>query len=213
MSDAPRVVLASESPRRREILAQVLSDFAVIPSGVDEESVEGVAPSETASRTALAKAEEVARRLDEGLVLAADTVIDLEGTLLGKPDDGEHAFEILRRLRGVRHRVLTALVVRDVRHGVRIGSVVSTAVDMAPFTDREIRDYIATGEPMDKAGAYAIQGLGGALVAGIEGCYSNVVGLPVCETAALLLRIAPGLSLKSSECRGPSGRLCPRQGG
>ncbi len=92
-----------------------------------------------------------------------------------------------------------------------VGSVVTTRVVMVPRTDRDILDYIATGEPMDKAGAYAIQGLGAALVSRIEGCYNNVVGLPICETVALLLQSAPGLRLASSECRLPSGRLCPRQ--
>ncbi len=115
MNLEPRVVLASASPRRKALLGQVLREFLVIPSCVDEAAPEGVAPTDAAARAAFAKAEEVAGRVEEALVLAADTVVDFEGTLMGKPRDASDAFEMLSRLSGAPHRVVTALVAWDAR--------------------------------------------------------------------------------------------------
>lgn len=180
-----KLVLGSASPRRRELLTQLVAEFEVEPSAAFERRARaGEEPSSYALSLALAKANEVAARRPDAIVLAADTIVVLGSTILGKPTSGTDAFEMLSVLRGRTHQVITAVVARG--GGTQGQGTVSTEVTMALAEDEQIRAYIATGEPMDKAGAYAIQGLGGALVNGINGCYTNVVGLPLCLTSRLL---------------------------
>jgi septum formation protein len=156
-----------------------------MPSDVEETLAPG-SPREAAARLALDKARSVAARLAEGVVLGADTIVVIDGVALGKPTGPDHAREMLRRLRGREHEVITGVAVVDVASGrVQTSSVVSR-VRMAAYGDAEIDVYVASGEPLDKAGAYGIQGTGGALVAGLEGSYTNVVGLPLEETARML---------------------------
>lgn len=185
-SDTARpLVLASASPRRRELLAGIGLHPEVRPADIDE----SVGPGETAEgyvgRLAGEKAQAVSRPGE--LVLAADTVVVLDGDLLGKPRDAADAASMLRRLAGRGHTVATGVAVHDVDAGRLDVQVVATAVRFAPLTEAEVSWYVASGEPMDKAGSYAIQGLGALFVEAIEGSYSNVVGLPLATTYRMLV--------------------------
>ncbi len=200
-----RLILASASPRRKELLSALGLCFEVRPSRVEEDGTGSVPPSEAAAHAltlARRKAEDVAARVRAGdarsaledrepgegpraLVVAADTVVVLPDRVLGKPSDGEEAARMLRELAGREHRVVTAVVVTDPRTGASHGATVETKVFFRPLSDRAIRDYVATGEPADKAGAYAVQGVGSLLVERIEGDYFNVVGLPLVCLAEL----------------------------
>jgi nucleoside triphosphate pyrophosphatase len=170
-------ILASGSPRRRQLLELIGVNFAVLPADVDETPLAGEAPAAYASRAARDKAIEVAASHPGRLVLGADTVVEVDQEILGKPASEDDAASMLRRLSGRSHLVHTALalVIGDTAH-----EVVDTAqVQFTDLTEEIIRWYVATGEPMDKAGAYAIQGLGGLLVARVEGSPNTVIGLPV----------------------------------
>ncbi len=186
----PAIVLASASPRRRELLERLGLRPRVIPADIDERALPGEAPVAFARRMAREKAEAVAVTLagtpDEGsIVVAADTVVHLEGQIYGKPRDRTDATRILRALSGREHIVTTGICAR-VGDRERVLAV-STRVCFLELTDAVIAGYIATGEPSDKAGAYGIQGIGAALVAGIVGSYTNVVGLPLAEILSELM--------------------------
>lgn len=187
MTVAPAVILASASPRRRELLARLCADFTVRPSEVGEQLGPGPI-AQAVARLALDKARAVAAGLTGGIVLGADTVVVIDGEALGKPADATQAREMLVRLRGRAHDVVTGLAVVDAATGASATDAVESRVVMAAYDDEVVDRYVASGEPLDKAGAYAIQGLGGSLVVGLVGSYSNVVGLPLAETAALLRR-------------------------
>jgi septum formation protein len=180
-----RLVLASASPRRRELLSGISPQFEVVPSAIEETLEGGPAPAAVA-RLALRKARAVAARAVEAVVVAADTVVVLDGTALGKPADAREARAMLRRLRGREHEVITGVAVVDSRTGREASISVVSQVRMAGYSDATLEAYVATGAPLDKAGAYAIQDLGGALVERLAGSYTNVVGLPVEETRRLL---------------------------
>jgi septum formation protein len=204
----PEIILASASPRRAALLTQIGLPFRLVPSTLDENgaclrrSVRGrqawpESPSEDyearASHLALAKAQEVAARVGRGLVIGADTIVVCEGIAFGKPRDAEEAQAILLRLAGRTHQVITGVAVVQAETGrAEVASAV-TAVRMRPFDPTEVAAYVTTGEPLDKAGAYAIQGRGALLVEGIEGDYSNVVGLPLVTLAELLGRFGVGI--------------------
>lgn len=181
------VILASGSPRRRELLGRICADFRVVVSEVDE-TLGGPPTGETVTAVALAKARAVAGRVERGVVLGADTVVVIDGLALGKPRGAEEAKAMLRRLRGRSHEVITGVAVVEAPGGRAESTAVVTRVSMADVADAVIDAYVAGGEPFDKAGAYAIQGEGAALVAGFAGSYSNVVGLPLAATAGLLRR-------------------------
>lgn len=175
------VVLASASPRRKELLSLVLEEFTVETSSVDETEFLVDASAASVEQAALAKARDVAERSGAGsIIIAADTVISFMGSLLGKPEDEEHAEVILKQLRGEVHSVITGVAILAPSSSKEYLFHESTRVRMNDYTDSDIREYVATGEPMDKAGAYAIQGLGSKLVHSMEGCYPNVVGFPLC---------------------------------
>jgi septum formation protein len=182
--------LASASPRREALLAQIGLPFRVEPSGVSEE--EARRPGDPASfveQAALAKAEDVAARIRDGLVLGADTVVVIGREVLGKPTSAAQARRMLERLSGATHRVYTGLALVRVKDGKvtrRRTAHEVTAVTMRHLSRSEVADYVATGEPLDKAGAYGIQGRGAMLVERIEGCYFNVVGLPLARLAKML---------------------------
>jgi len=194
-----RIYLASRSPRRRELLKQACIAFDLLLMrvdrqrgvDVDEAPLADEAPVAYVMRIASAKAaagwRQVAmRRLPAGPVLAADTTVVLEGDIVGKPDNAEHAQQMLRRLSGRTHQVLTAIAVA---RGDHLEAALSTsAVEFRELEDGEIRRYVATGEPLDKAGAYAIQGRAAIFVRAISGSYSGIMGLPLYETAELLRR-------------------------
>ncbi|TJZ77393.1 Maf family protein [Chitiniphilus eburneus] len=183
--------LASASPRRRELLAQIGVAFERIAAPVDETPLLNEDPHGYVLRLARAKAQAGWLALQsQGLpphpVLAADTTVVLDGELLGKPDDANHASQMLRRLSGGTHLVLTALAVTEQD---KVETVLSESrVTFMPLSDAQIAAYVASGEPMDKAGAYGIQGRAGLFVAHLEGSFTGVVGLPLHETAQLLAR-------------------------
>ncbi len=180
------IILASRSPRRRELLGQMgLKGFQVVSPNVDE-SVEGDPhPAELVELLSARKAAAAARQVGEDdLIIAADTVVVLDGAVLGKPEDERDAFSMLSALSGNRHDVYTGLTV--IRGGQTVTGHEVTTVTFRELEPAEITAYIATGEPMDKAGAYGIQGLGALLVSGIQGDYFNVMGLPVYRLGRVL---------------------------
>jgi septum formation protein len=192
VKQAHALVLASISPRRREILSQLGLVFRVIPSAVEEVRLPEEEPAAFALRMAAAKADDVARRLARAAeatsVLGADTVVVIDGQVLGKPSNTDEARSMLSMLSGRAHRVITAVALRDVGGAYRDEVVVSTSVWFRELAADTIERYAASGEGLDKAGSYAIQGLGAGVVARIDGSYSNVVGLPATHTIALLER-------------------------
>ncbi len=180
-----KIVLASTSPRRRELMERLGVPFDVIaPEGVEE--IQEGDPGEVVTRNASAKAIEVSGGLSEGLVVGADTIVVVDDIIMGKAEDPREAKAMLAALKGRMHRVLTGLAVVDAETGRRDVAVVETKVWIHPLTDQEIGEYVSTGEPMGKAGGYAIQGAGGALVERIEGCFENVVGLPLSRLRSML---------------------------
>jgi septum formation protein len=182
-----KLILASASPRRRELLANAAFEFEVRPSAVAETPHPGEKPEEFARRAAREKALDVAAKAEPGtLVLGADTVVALEDSILGKPLDAAEAEQMLRQLSGRTHHVITAVCLLRAPDRVADLQQETTAVTFRPLALEEIRAYVASGEPFDKAGAYAIQGLASKFVARIEGDYSNVVGLPVGRVKEML---------------------------
>lgn len=175
------VVLASASPRRKELLRQAGISFRIIISNV-KEVITKTKPDEVVEELSFQKAQAVAGKIEKGiLVIGADTVVAMEGQILGKPKDEADAARMLKSLQGRRHQVYTG-VTFYMRKGTKEAYHTfseCTDVEMYPMTDREIREYVATGEPMDKAGAYGIQGRAGVFVKRISGDYNNVVGLPI----------------------------------
>jgi septum formation protein len=179
------VILASQSPRRRELLRRICSEFEVIPSAIDEVLEAG--PTAAAVATlALRKASVVAERVREAVVVAADTVVVIDDMVLGKPAGADEARAMLVRLRGRQHEVLTGVGLVDAGSGRAVATAVVSRVLMAAYSEATIEEYVASGSPLDKAGAYAIQDLQGALVDAVVGSYTNVVGLPVEATRRLL---------------------------
>jgi len=181
------IVLASGSPRRRELLADLGLEFTVHPSPLDEPAPEpNESPVEYVKRMAELKTLDVARNFKGLTVLGADTIVVLNDRIMGKPENNAHALEMLTTLSGNTHQVITGfcMVLPD---GSRITKAISTDVDMRASSESELKGYIATGEPADKAGAYAIQGIGTFLVTAIRGSYTNVVGLPVARVLDELL--------------------------
>lgn len=174
-----QIILASSSPRRQEMLRNLGLDFIIHPSGADESVDDGLKPSEVVELLAVRKAADVASAYKEGLVIGSDTIVVLDGEVLGKPVDDQDAFRMLSALQGKQHSVYSGLAVIDIAAGKQLVGHVETKVNMRPLSEQEIRAYIATKEPMDKAGAYAIQGIGSLFITGIEGDYFSVVGLPI----------------------------------
>lgn len=185
------IVVASGSPRRSELLASVGIAFEVVPSRVAEEVEPGESAEEHVVRLSLEKAREVAGRDNVAgrFFLGSDTVVVRDGEILGKPADAEDAARMLRSLSGRDHRVLSGYAIIDRQSDTVVAESVSTRVRFRELTEAEIAGYIASGEPFDKAGAYAIQGLGAFMVREIEGSYTNVVGLPLCEVVEVLQRL------------------------
>ena len=175
----PRIILASASPRRAQLLEQIGVDFELSPGQIQEWPHPDEAPPDYITRIARAKVIAIARKRDSGLVIGADTVVVLDGRMLGKPEDENAARTMLRQLSGRWHAVMTGVALYDVTTRQEVADFDKTLVKFAQLTDREIEWYVKTGEPMDKAGAYGIQGFGGLLVEEIAGNYYNVVGLPL----------------------------------
>ncbi|KPC77829.1 hypothetical protein ADL26_01025 [Thermoactinomyces vulgaris] len=180
----PKIVLASGSPRRRELLAGLGVQFEVKTSQVDETFDPSSPPNAVAEELAHRKAKDVARQLDAVLVIGADTIVVCDGEILGKPRDEQEAVQMLSRLQGRAHQVYTGIALVEVADGHVVRERVShrmTHVWMRPLSDEKISWYVDSKEPLDKAGAYGIQGLGACLIDKIDGCYFNVVGLSLVE--------------------------------
>ena len=173
------LILASASPRRRALLSLLGLPFRVVEADVEEEQLEGESPQGMVMRLSRAKAEAVATGTQEGIVIACDTIVVAEGEVLGKPADPEEARGMLRRLRRREHRVYSGLTVLDVESGRLHITCDETVVHMRAYSDEELLAYVASGDPLDKAGAYAIQSTSFHPVACIEGCYASVMGLPL----------------------------------
>ena len=182
------VILASQSPRRRQLLEQMgFTNFKVCPAKGEETAGPGLTPAQLVEALSRQKAAEVAAgAAEDDLVIAADTVVSIGGRVLGKPHSTQQAAQMLADLSGREHTVYTGVTVR--RGDQMLTRHEATQVRFRPLTEEEIAAYVATGEPMDKAGAYGIQGRGALLVRGIDGDYFNVVGLPVCLLGQMLLR-------------------------
>lgn len=190
MTRSPTLILASTSPRRREILAALGLDFTVVPVDVDESPQEGETPGDMALRLAVAKAR-AAEAHGNSIALGADTIVAIDGHALGKPIDKADCLAMLERLSGRGHKVLTGVALHGAQ-GTRT-ALSETDVYFREISRDEALAYWQSGEPCDKAGAYAVQGLGGVFVERIEGSYSGVVGLPVFETATLLANAGLGV--------------------
>jgi septum formation protein len=185
MTLQPEIILASASPRRKELLAQAGFQFRVQPSGIAEVRGENESPIPFVTRLAREKAQDVAAKSDpNAVILGADTVVVCDEAIFGKPTNEQDAKRMLRALAGRTHRVITGLCAI---HGSIVESAAEvTMVRMLTVSDEEIEAYVATGEPMDKAGSYAIQGRAARWIPSIQGCYFNVVGLPLALTTAML---------------------------
>jgi septum formation protein len=180
------LVLASASPRRAAILRQLGLEFEQVVSRITDERTDNADPKDHVLLLSKRKAEDVVRRTSARWVLGADTIVVAKGCLMGKPRDANSAFRMLSTLRGSVHRVFTGLTLIDAESGRAVSQYEETNVWMRRLSDEEIDAYIATGEALGKAGAYAIQGLGATLVERIEGCYYNVVGLPIVRMIAMM---------------------------
>ncbi len=183
-----KIILASSSPRRQALLRQLGIQFEVIPSQLLEEISETRSPKETVRTLAKRKCAAVAAQYSNAFVIAADTIVVLEGEILGKPGSPEKAKEMLRKLSNRSHHVITGLAMEWRAKEILEVLAVTTEVTFGSLTDELIESYVSTGEPLDKAGAYGIQERGAVLVSSIKGSYSNVVGLPIYEVALMLQR-------------------------
>ena len=183
----PRVILASQSPRRRELLTLIGIPHEVRPADIDESLLPNEAPGPHAERLARAKAATVARDNPDAIVIGSDTIVVVDGDVLGKPRNEAHAEEMLARLSGRSHTVMTAVAVQW--NGRELSAVEEVGVTFRPLTPVEIRAYIGTGEPMDKAGAYGIQGFGATNISGVDGDYFSVMGLPLQRMTRLMAEL------------------------
>jgi MAF protein len=204
------ILLASNSPRRKQLLALAGWPYRIQPAEVDETPLPGEPAEAYVLRLAESKARAAAGSAEDGLVLAADTTVVDAGAILGKPNDADQARAMLRQLRGRSHQVLTALAVLQSRSDRLLTDVCVTDVPMRAYTEAEIEAYVASGDPLDKAGAYAIQHAGFHPVASLAGCYANVVGLPLCHLARTLrkLSLPPRADLPQA-CQAALGYQCP----
>ncbi|MDL2286365.1 Maf family protein [Desulfococcaceae bacterium OttesenSCG-928-F15] len=177
----PPLILASASPRRKELLSEAGISFKIIPSHTDESSLVAEFPAELAGLLAEAKALDIAGKYPEHLVLGADTLVVVGNEILGKPNDHEDTRRMLRLLSGKIHQVITGVAIICAERGIHKVFTVSTDVRFRKLSEKEVEWYTLSGEPADKAGAYAIQGLAAQFIPEIHGSYANVVGLPICE--------------------------------
>ena len=186
--DDTRLILASNSPRRRELLTQAGLIFSVIPSEVDEHTVTISEPDVFVRTLAESKAVDIAEKHPDSWVIGADTIVVIENQILGKPVSADAARDMLKRLSANVHQVFTGYCICCKRRDRLFTDAVKTDVRFKNLSESEIEWYIQTGEPFDKAGGYGIQGIGSFLVKSIEGSYTNVVGLPVCEVVDVLIK-------------------------
>ena len=182
----PPLVLASASPRRKELLALLGLEFSVIPAEIDETPLPKELALDLVRRLSLAKAAAVSAKLDRGLVLGADSLVVLDGQVFGKPSGPDEARRMLKRLSGTRHEVVTGVTVIDASSGRRLTCAMASGITLRDITDADIEKSIDSGVPFDKAGAYAVQDRELNPAASWEGCYTNIVGLPLCRLVRML---------------------------
>lgn len=181
-----KLILASNSPRRKDLLNQIQIDFVVEPADIEEVLDETHTAQEAVQSLALQKAQAVAAKHNQGIVLGADTLIELEGQQLGKPQSSEEAKEMLAKLSGKTHKVLTGVALIDAKTKRTLTQAEITEVKIGQLSQEEIDWYVESGEPFDKAGSYAIQGLAARFVEKVDGCYNNVLGLPLYRVVQML---------------------------
>ncbi len=186
----PKIVLASASPRRANLLKQIGLEFQICPSRVDESAITDTSPDTAVQELALTKAKAVAGNHMNGLVIGADTVVVINRRVIGKPEHAAHAVEILTQLSGVCHEVMTGVALVDLERRREVVWQEKTVVQFRKLHRREILTYVNSGEAVDKAGAYGVQGRAAAFVERIEGCYFNVVGLPLASLVERLWNLA-----------------------
>lgn len=184
------LILASSSPRRKELLKECGLQFTIQVADANEDVVAGESAQQMVERLAELKARTIATRHADAWVIGADTTVMLDGEIFGKPVDGADAVRMISRLRGRVHYVWGGFCVMNQVRGISHVESVRTSVEMQPLTKEEIESYVATGEPLDKAGAYAIQGIGAQLVNRVEGSYTNIVGLPISALLTVLKKYA-----------------------
>ena len=205
-----RIVLASSSPRRRQLLAGMGLDFDVIPANVPEDPLPGENPAELVKRLSSAKAEAVASSLDNGIVIGADSMVVHDGEAIGKPVDADDARRMLFRLRSTRHQVFTGITVIDAASGRKLTEYLASDIALRSFSEEEMEESIASGTPMDKAGAYAVQDQAFRPAESWEGCYTNIVGLPLCRLLEMAARLGhPFPHAKSDDVPLGCGPECP----
>ena len=203
------LILASRSPRRRQLLASLGVDFDVHTADIDESQRPGESPDSLVQRLAREKVQAVAVQRPNCVVLGADTVVVLDGQVLGKPVDAADATAMLRGLRGRDHQVLSTVYACDETHGLAAGALSETLVTMRAYEDAEIAAYVASGDPIDKAGAYAIQHREFAPAAAIDGCFSGVMGFPLADVAEVLRAVGVAVDGEIvAACEPFSGRCC-----
>lgn len=188
-----KLILASKSPRRQELLKMLGFDFTTVPCKIDEERYFDLKPVKMVQKLARLKAEEVAGLVEDTVVIGSDTVVVMDGIMLGKPESIEEATAMLKKLQDRQHSVLTGIAVYDTTSKRVLVDYDRTDVYMRPMTEEEIDGYVKTGEPMDKAGAYGIQGIGGIFVEKINGSYYTVMGLPIHKLVLMLKEFSIGV--------------------
>ena len=204
-----KLILASASPRRRQLFSLLEVPFIAAAAGVHEEMEEGESPQDMVCRLSVAKAKAVALSDPEGLIVAADTIVVLDGDVLGKSADEAEAAAMLQRLRGRKHTVFSGVTVYDPASGRAITELAESAVWMRAYADEEMARYAASGDPLDKAGAYAIQHQNFSPVERIEGCYASVMGLPLCHLARAFAQLGLMLPMDVPQaCQGFTGYRC-----
>ncbi len=207
VSNATPLILASTSPRRRELITLFGLEFKFISAAVDESPRDGESPKELVWRLSRAKAEIAAREHSDAIIVAADTVVSLDGAILGKPRDAADATRMLKLLRGRAHTVYSGVTIaQDAR---QITQAAETTVWMRDYADDEIAAYVATGDPLDKAAAYAIQNGAFRPVARIDGCHANVMGLPLCHLYRALQAFGVAPSEPDRACQAHLRIVCP----
>lgn len=177
----PNITLASSSPRRKALLKEIGLKFDIYPADINEDIRQGESPLEHTLRLAEEKAKAAAKNIKNGWIIGADTIVFIDNRILGKPSDINEAREMLNLLSGRCHKVVTAFCLLNASTDETVKKAVKSSVTIKNLTDKEIEDYLKTGEPLDKAGAYAAQGIGSFMIENIEGSYTNVVGLPMEE--------------------------------
>jgi septum formation protein len=203
------LILASASPRRRQLFSLLEVSFTSLTADVEESRGRGETPEEMVCRLSQAKAEALAKDYPEKLIIAADTIVVLDDQVLGKPADADEAVAMLRKLRGREHLVFSGLAALGPSMGQRATELVRTTVWMRPYSDEEISHYVASGDPLDKAGAYAIQHPEFNPVAYIQGCYASVMGLPLCHLRRALGRLGLALPVDVPHvCQDFTGHRC-----